>query len=1083
MMAVPAIINSFILALVLPSLLEPPLVGRRSRCSRESVRSFGFGVTTVRAQSVLGRWSQSSALLSPGNSPTFVIVSGKQSVSGQTVDSSPTISSTLSLSLASPILDLSSPNWIVSSTGPLTAYGSSIPLSSTTILAFGGDASGSSTEPVQSANDSAWVGVFTTSTASPTWTHEPANWANEPVRRERAFATSASDGSTTRAWVFGGMKADGSGTAFDELWEFNMGISPSGAISVGSGWTMWTGSNSPPAMYDGVAVLVPSSTGDLPSIYFIGGVQVSGGSISMASLSTIWVFTPTSTFGEGSWQQVSVSGSPSGRRGHVAVFVGNGKIWVQGGRGSDDTQILSDGAILDTVAKRWTSTAAGGPTAWGHSAVLAGEVVALAFGYGANAALPSQLYVYAPGNDTWLSSFYPSSFSSSSSSGRQGGSSVDTWTLPGAPVATSTSSQGSSNGSGASTKNVGGTTVKATNSPTGAPTSGDHKSSEDSSKVIGGAVGGVLGFAVVAAGAAFLLIRRRRRRTSYYSRRGRGRGPRPKRYEDGSGSLMAEHSHRRSDSNVVVEQATPVALRNLGKSPGFGGGVRQAFAGLFGHSSSPSTARFDMLRDEETDRWDSTRGRQGWETFDGEDGSTPDLHGRGGMGVWSGFGSSPDLAGSDTVQSKASFLTGALGGFTASPAPEQRRLFDDREEREDEGADLGRQGADGLDPIHEDDMDDSSSSGNWRGSVATESADQHSASTHETSSPSTTSKTSAPTLGHVSSSMTPSPSQPFSPITSLHGSLFTQPTSTPRVQGPRAPTTSGGSSQLTRNSSWWNRLSRPPSEDVSTRIRDPAPAPMLDAISETATDPFADPQARAVDEHGRLLGHGKRNQHEHSLSSNATLDTINSTMLEERMRDMVVVQREQTGSISESETSSISGHGFAGHGFGPLPLASGSDANHDVEGTPGGPGSVVFTGATVFEEPEEFEEDGGDEVARDSNITPKTRQLTARQPLATPPFTQPSPSPTSRRTSGVRALVQQIETRQKTISEGSGAPASPSYTPPSVLPGNVRRQTMEFERPQVKTPSPVAVRVAHGLAKKPVLYVANPDDADNASQE
>lgn len=194
-----------------------------------------------------------------------------------------------------------------------------------------------------------------------------------------AYAASATNGTAARAWVYGGTKADGSAIAFSELWEVGMSVSSAGAVS-GAVWAQWSGTGGPPAMYDGTAVLVPSTTGGEPAVYLIGGVQVLDGTTSIASLASIWMFTPTATLAGGSWSTLAATGAPVGRRGLVAVEVGEGKIWIQGGRSLDEGTVYGDAAELDTSTGVWTTKTAGSEVLWGHSAVVVGETVVLAFG-------------------------------------------------------------------------------------------------------------------------------------------------------------------------------------------------------------------------------------------------------------------------------------------------------------------------------------------------------------------------------------------------------------------------------------------------------------------------------------------------------------------------------------------------------------------------------------------------------------------------------------------------------------------------------------------------------------------------------
>lgn len=329
------------------------------------------------------RWSQSSALLSPNDDPTLVVVSGKQTVAGQTVSSTPSTSSSLYLNLSNAVTDLSSPPWQdFATTAPIASYSLLVPLSSSSALFFGGDASSDPSVAVQTGNDSSWLLSLTSTSTSLTssWTHEMAAlWPSQPERRELALTASAGNGTLTRAWVFGGQRADGSGMAFGETWELQVAVDAMGRVSMPR-WTMWTGTGGPPPTYDGTAVLVPSTQANaMPSIYLVGGVQSVDSASTLAPLDSIWVFTPNARLGGGSWAQVKMRNAPDGRRGHVAVDVGAGKIWIQGGRSADGSTVLSDSAVLDTQKKTWSKTKAG-QRVWGQSAAMVGETVVMAFG-------------------------------------------------------------------------------------------------------------------------------------------------------------------------------------------------------------------------------------------------------------------------------------------------------------------------------------------------------------------------------------------------------------------------------------------------------------------------------------------------------------------------------------------------------------------------------------------------------------------------------------------------------------------------------------------------------------------------------
>lgn len=160
-----------------------------------------------------------------------------------------------------------------------------------------------------------------------------------------------------------------------EMWEFGAAVEEGG---VGEGeWGMWRGEGGPPPMWEGTAVMMNDARGR-PVIYLVGGVQSVDGVQFLASLAEVWVFTPSSTLGGGTWSTVALSGAPVGRRGHVAVGF-DGNIWIQGGRSLDGTEVWSDSALLDVSTGSWTATSEG-EQVWGHLAVVLGETVLMAFG-------------------------------------------------------------------------------------------------------------------------------------------------------------------------------------------------------------------------------------------------------------------------------------------------------------------------------------------------------------------------------------------------------------------------------------------------------------------------------------------------------------------------------------------------------------------------------------------------------------------------------------------------------------------------------------------------------------------------------
>ncbi|KAK4694643.1 hypothetical protein P7C70_g8699, partial [Phenoliferia sp. Uapishka_3] len=279
----------------------------------------------------------------------------------------------------------------------------------------------------------------------------------------------------------------------------------------------------------------------------------------------------------------------------------------------------------------------------------------------------------------------------------------------------------------------------------------------------------------------------------------------------------------------------------------------------------------------------------------------------------------------------------------------------------------------------------------------------------------------------------------------------------------------GGGGRLKRNSTWWNRLGSKipvggevPSATSLVRIRDPAEAPVLGNLSlekSSSADPFHDENGVGLDggdgrketradEQGRLpTTRNRRGRGDYSQSSTGTMDTVSSSILEERMKGMDVVQRVQTGSQNGSEVSFASP--VQRHEFVRMPEEDGEEEK-EVEKLVGGARSAS---------PDPF-------------VDPPPPPAQNQTPTK-PPLLPNSPA------SGVKALIHRIET-QKINPPTPPRPPPPAAPSPSIPKStsfpNVRKATMEFERPLV--PSSSTPRIQHGLVKKPRLFVANPDGSE-----
>ncbi|GAA5988900.1 hypothetical protein JCM10908_006216 [Rhodotorula pacifica] len=1164
------------------------------------------GVVGVVGQSTVttGRWGQASALLSPDDTPTLVVISGKVPVSGQTIDSTPATSAALTLDLSEPIPNLSSPTWTPfpsSGSAPIAANGALVPLSSSSALFFGGDASSDPAIALPTGNDSSWLLSYPASTSvssTTAWTHETQTlWPNQPQRRENVYTASASNGTVSRSWIFGGLRPDGSGTAFSELYELQTVMDADEGVASTPSWGMWQGNGGPPAMYDGTAVLLPSSSSSpsaMPSIFLIGGVEsAQGGAATLSDLSTAWIFEPGNKLASGTWQKIKLANAPQDRRGHVAVPFGTGAIWIQGGRSLDGTTVYSDSAVLDVNKRRWTTTSSG-QAVWGHSAVAVGETILLAFGYGKNAPVSPNLSVYAPGNDTWLDAYYPS-YLTVVTNPKAAGTAANTIGTSTAVVAASTTEGAagtaaarpvSADSATASARQqptetgTAATTFRApqwtapgvalpTNIPTEAPSGSGGSSTSDhndsgggggggkpppASVIAGAVVGSILGALVLGVGGV-IAIKRQRDHTVYSRRAYTGDDDfahGASGFGGGSG-LMAEY---RQDAGYASSEAynlgktlpNPASMRGAGGVGAFG-----AMAALLSprkrnpaDESPARTRRLNMLDEEEAvdDAWtDVGFANQGWTRFGDEiddarvGALTPtpgeigilSLKGRGGMGVWDGFGGISRIG--DTIRSSKSFLGGALGGFAGSA---EKRGFSEEHADEDEkhagtayGDEADEKGAQGrhaygsvapLEPHAEDEDPSLTPIAEWEeddarfaeagGLRSVESGETYSALSH--TGPSSSSHRTLSTRPN-STEVTPTKGsarivRPFSPASgsnaSLYGSTFAPPSrfAAPAADLNRAPSDTSHLSQrvLTRsNSSWWSRLNLQKSHhhgEVPTRtaadaIRDPAPAPMMDAIAEA--DPFLDPapatgaplevpQRRGstprgtLDEHGRFAdpnGRFARRVHDRTASSNTSEATATSSVLEDRLRNMDVVQRVQSGSASgqsSAETTPTVGV-HAGGGFSMLPNTSEGD-----------PFADQALGAAPI-------------ARRDGSHHPK----------------QPPPRPAVTSSAQTPGYVYQSPARKIRL------PAAPTILPPTpaYAPPDSPRKRLAGPRPEPLSPASGSAfalprsnsvkniiasiekrgsqsdlvgvasaekatsrnKIVHGFAKKPKLYVANPD--------
>ncbi|GAA5906299.1 uncharacterized protein JCM6883_005508 [Sporobolomyces salmoneus] len=1111
------------------------------------------------AQSVAARWGQSSLLLSPSSTPHLLISSGKTFIAGQTILSTPSTNSFLSLDLSQPILDLSNPPWATptnagdSEDEPIGSYATFLPLNQTSGLFFGGDSMGDPRVPVQTRSDSSYLFSITPSNnedesakLTTKWTSQTTAWTSQPERREFSLSTSASNGKVTRNWIYGGLRADVSGIGFDELWEMR--------ITLASGNVEWARSTSQGGpiggeLYDGIAVLVPSTTrGGQPTIYFVGGVETK--SNALATLSTIYAFTPSSTIAEGAWTTLSVNTTsttvPSPRRGHSAVYLGNRNIWISGGRDLTGTVTYADSWVLDLDSASWTRVSDANEASWGSSTVVLGETILSTFGYGTNAPASTSLRVYAFENDTWLNSYYPSyltslpsnpkaggsdsgSVSSSSPTSSSGGSSSNPSNPKARPDSSSSapsdSSSSTSSSSDSSSDNPNDDSETTWTSP-GTPQSpsdsdstnnkGDKSEKGPSKSLVAGAVvGSLLGALALAAIGVYGM--RKRKRSAMDGR---------DRYTGGGGGFIVGGKRIKRGDYADDEEEYMDMMEKPGRnfSPREGGG---GLTGLFATTTTPRMGgmreglggvgvamgmgmgkrrRFDMLRDEEEEE-DEKSQQRGWTRFDDEDDEQYDAlsTGRGriasdisdestriGVGIWGGMG----LGRSESVRSGTSYLGTNLGGFLRSESTAGHEYGGLAS-----GAERGDGGDASLTPIAEweededEDEDGTMESGLVGGGGGDYSSGRsggtRSTETHQTRSTLTNSQEEASikTATRVV--------RPFSPSSSsLYGSGFATPV-------PFSVPTSGGGGGIERStstssslfmspirrdnsSSWWSRLKQHQHSEIPTAtafeaIRDPTPAPNLDE-QQRSIDPFSDPvpgpldRSNSLNEHGLMATRSQRGIHDRSVSSNVSEVTATSSVLEERMRGMDVVQRIRTGEGSDGSASIGTGGGNSTETTPEISQNPFSDPDPVAQT----PGSVIFAGSQAAFSPRTPSSPPPPVPSIPQFpllpvILPPTptrsQDPTPHSPRKTRligPRPQPSQAlPTISRSGSVKDLVAEIERRNSLPSPPSTNPMSPNPSPSKA--GRSKTTTTNHGNGHGQ-----GRKVEHGLVKKPKLYVANP---------
>lgn len=337
------------------------------------------------------RWGHAATFLP--NPPTLFLQGGKTDSSGSfTYTSAPNSGDNLLIPLEDSFNIVDPPVTLINTTSAphlafhtLSTLGGNGPVWD--ILAFGGDAG--STEPTQTQANSAWRGKVDVEKGIVEWIHEPNEWGNQPVRR--LYHSAAGPGSDGKVYITGGLKGDGSGTAFADVYAYNVDGSTFDAMP-----------SLPQGTYGHNSLLLPNGT-----LMLIGGVVTSSQTGNAATVPWSSAYMLDTTADAPEWEERNLDGlEPIARRGATLVLNKDGdKVFMFGGTSAAFGSVFGDGWELDLVTASWkevsklgegelvymTRKAAShykGPEArYGHSAVnMGGDQIAV---FGGKSDLPA----------------------------------------------------------------------------------------------------------------------------------------------------------------------------------------------------------------------------------------------------------------------------------------------------------------------------------------------------------------------------------------------------------------------------------------------------------------------------------------------------------------------------------------------------------------------------------------------------------------------------------------------------------------------------------------------------------------------
>lgn len=211
------------------------------------------------------------------------------------------------------------------------------------LLLFGGD--GGSSTPTQTQPDSAWTGRLNASDASAVWTHQDDSWGNQPQRR--LYHSAAGPGSDGRVYITGGVKGDGSGATFSDVYAYDTSSQTFVQLPPLSQGT-----------YHHNSILLANGT-----LVLLGGVATSPETGNPATIPLSQAMVLDTSSETPSWETRSIGGdgAPSGRRGSSLTLNADGsKAFLFGGADAALQSSLGDGWELDLGSASWKQVTAQG---------------------------------------------------------------------------------------------------------------------------------------------------------------------------------------------------------------------------------------------------------------------------------------------------------------------------------------------------------------------------------------------------------------------------------------------------------------------------------------------------------------------------------------------------------------------------------------------------------------------------------------------------------------------------------------------------------------------------------------------------